>query len=73
MYIDITKDKCPITFVKTKIALEKLGSDEKLTVHIKRGDELNNIASSLEELGFTIESKTYLGKNIYSLVISHTS
>ena len=24
MFIDITKDKCPITFVKTKIAIEKL-------------------------------------------------
>ncbi len=70
MYIDITKDKCPITFVKTKIALEKLSYGEKLTVHIKKGDALNNMPSSLVELGYLIELKTYLGDDIYSLVIS---
>ena len=26
--LDITNDKCPITFVKTKIALEKLKSNQ---------------------------------------------
>ena len=33
--LDITNDKCPITFVKTKIALEKLKSNQYLNVHIK--------------------------------------
>ena len=30
IFLDITKDKCPITFVKTKIALEKLKSEQYL-------------------------------------------
>ena len=70
MYINIIKDKCPITFVKTKIALEKLRKGEKLTVHLKKGDALENMPSSLSELGYFIEQQTYLGENIYSIVIS---
>ena len=28
IFLDITNDKCPITFVKTKIALENLKSNQ---------------------------------------------
>ena len=35
--LDITNDKCPITFVKTKIALEKLKPNQYLNIHIKKG------------------------------------
>ena len=34
--LDITNDKCPITFVKTKIALEKLKPNQYLNIHIKK-------------------------------------
>ena len=40
-FLDLTNDKCPITFIKTKIALEKLKLHEKLTVRINEGDDLN--------------------------------
>ncbi len=70
MYIDIIQDKCPITFVKTKIALEKLKDGEKLTVHLKKGEALENMPNSLSELGYFIEQTNYLGKNIYSIIIS---
>ena len=73
MYIDITEYKCPITFVKTKIALEKLDSGEKLTVHLKKGEALNNMPESLTQLGYVIEQTTYLGEDIYSIIISEAS
>ena len=70
MYIDIIRDKFPITFVKTKIALEKLKDGEKLTVHLKEGEARENMPSSLCELGYFIEQTEYLGKSIYSIIIS---
>lgn len=70
MYIDLTNDKCPITFVKTKIALEKLKIGQKLTVHIKTKEAIKNITSSLSELGYFIEKKDYLGKDTYSILIA---
>ena len=48
IFLDITNDKCPITFVKTKIALEKLKSNQYLNVYIKEGEALDGLPSSLK-------------------------
>ena len=34
MFLDLTKYKCPITFVKAKIALEKLKNKDVLVIKI---------------------------------------
>ena len=70
MFLDITKDKCPITFVKTKLALENLKKEEKLTLEIAGGEELDNLPNSLEELDFKIISKESIGNNKYRLLIA---
>ena len=69
MYINIINDKCPITFVKTKLALDKLKKGEVLTVHIKKGEALESMPLSLKELGYEIIKKESIGKNNYSLQI----
>ena len=56
MFLDLTKYKCPITFVKTKIALEKL-KNEILTIKINQGEDLDNMPESLKEIGFKIIKK----------------
>jgi TusA-related sulfurtransferase len=68
--LDIISDKCPITFVKTKIALEKLSPNQILEVHIKKGEALDGLPSSLKELGFKINKKKEIKQNIYALEIS---
>ena len=50
MFLDITMDSCPITFVKTKIALEKLKVGQSLEVHISAGEALDGLPESLKEL-----------------------
>ena len=67
--LDITKDKCPITFVKTKIALEKLKSNQYLNVYIKKGEALDGLPSSLEELGYRIDNKIKIKDDVFSLKI----
>lgn len=71
--LDITNDKCPITFVKTKIALEKLKSDQYLNVHIKKGEALDGLPSSLKELGYQIDNKIKINNDVFSLEISKKS
>jgi len=44
--IDVTKDHCPMTFVKVKIALEELALGEKLDVLLTPGEPLENIPKS---------------------------
>ena len=70
IFLDITNDKCPITFVKTKIALEKLKSNQYLNIHIKKGDALDGLPSSLKELGYRISNKIKLEDDVFSLEIS---
>ena len=70
IFLDITNDKCPITFVKIKIALEKLKSNQYLNVHIKKGEALDGLPSSLKELGYRINKKIKIKDDIFSIEIS---
>ena len=71
MFLDLTKDKCPITFVKTKIALEKLKNKEKLTVRINEGEDLDSMPESLKEIGYKIVENKKFKKNIVEININH--
>ena len=71
MFLDLTKYKCPITFIKTKIALEKLHKDQFLTVKINEGEDLDNMPESLKEIGFKIIKKERLKKRVVEIVIQH--
>ena len=71
--LDITNDKCPITFVKTKIALEKLNSNQYLNVYIKEGEALDGLPASLKELGYQINNKIKINDDVFSLEISKKS
>ena len=68
--LDITNDKCPITFVKTKIALEKLQANQYLNVYVKEGEALDGLPSSLKELGYQINNKIKINDDVFSLEIS---
>ena len=73
IFLDITNDKCPITFVKTKIALEKLKSNQYLNIYIKKGEALDGLPSSLKELGYRIDNKIKIDNDVFSLEISKKS
>ena len=70
IYLDLINDKCPITFVKTKIALERLNSSQFLEIHICEGEALDGMPSSLKELGFKIVKKELIRDGIYYIRIS---
>ena len=68
--LNIVNDKCPITFVKTKIALEKLLPHQYLAILIKKGEALDGLPSSLKELGYKIEKKEKIKDGVFYLEIS---
>ena len=70
IFLDVTNDRCPITFVKTKIALEKLKSHQYLNLYIKKGESLDGLPESLKELGFIINNIVKISDDIFSLEIS---
>ena len=55
-YLDITGDLCPMTFVKTKLVIEKMQSGDTLVVRLKGFEPLRNVPRSVNELGHSILS-----------------
>ena len=55
-HIDITAELCPLTFVKTKLLIERMQSGETLDVRLKGIEPLRNVPRSVVELGHAILS-----------------
>lgn len=67
-FIDITSDTCPMTFVKTKLKIEKMKPGQVLDVLLNEGEPLKNVPLSAQELGHTILSITPQGTGSTCLV-----
>lgn len=52
--LDITREHCPMTFVKTKIELSKLKAGDILEVLLTEGEPLQNVPKSSTEQGFNV-------------------
>ena len=52
--VDITDVNCPVTFVKTKVALEELDEGQILQVHLNGGEPVQNVPRSLKEEGHEV-------------------
>ena len=49
--LDITRETCPMTFVRTRLALDRLPVGGTLLVHIKGDEPLRNIPRTATEQG----------------------
>jgi TusA-related sulfurtransferase len=68
--LDVTKEHCPMTFVKTKIALSKLQSGDILNVKLLEGEPLENVPKSATEQGFKVLEVTETDKQgVYNIKI----
>ena len=52
--LDITKEYCPMTFVKTKLKLAQIEKGDTLEVLLSEGEPLENVPRSAEEQGFKV-------------------
>ena len=68
-HLDITQDRCPMTFVKTKLELEKLQPGDTLEVLLTAGEPLNNVPRTAAEQGFTVVEQAHVKDNVHRLVI----
>ncbi len=55
-FLDITNEVCPMTFVKTKLMLEKMNPGQMALVHLKGIEPLKNVPLSVKEHGDEIIS-----------------
>lgn len=52
--VDIRGYACPLTWVKTRIALERLGAGEVLEVLLREGEPLENVPRTAAEEGHVV-------------------
>ena len=52
--IDITGEVCPMTFVRTKLKLERMLSGEVLVVRLRGEEPLRNVPRAARDEGHTI-------------------
>jgi tRNA 2-thiouridine synthesizing protein A len=52
--LDVTGLRCPLTWVKTKLALERMVPGERLDVRCAEGEALENVPRSAREAGHEV-------------------
>lgn len=59
-FLDITKDQCPITFLKASLKLEEMNIGSVLKIHLNDGEPFINISKTLKKDGQQIISSSTL-------------
>ena len=70
--IDVRDVSCPITWVRTRIALEKVGVGELVVVLLREGEPLRNVPASAREEGHrvvSVESREDEGPGAWEVVL----
>ena len=67
--LDITDVVCPITFVKTKVALDELEDGQVLSIRIADGEPVQNVPRSVKEEGHKILKLIDHEDGTYSLIV----
>jgi len=52
--LDITRDVCPMTFVKTRIALDRLAPGQTLLVRLRGEEPARNVPRTATEQGHAV-------------------
>ena len=53
--LDVSALRCPMTWVRTKLALERLEPGQTLEVRVPAGEALENVPRSAREAGHLVE------------------
>lgn len=67
--LDITREHCPMTFVKTKIELSKLQAGDLLEVLLSEGEPLDNVPRNAREQGYEVVAVEHLVGTTYKVTI----
>jgi len=68
-FLDITRETCPMTFVKVKLQLAKMEKGQDLEVILNEGEPLDNVPASCEEQGYKVLSIEAVGDGKHRIII----
>ncbi|ACI51858.1 SirA family protein [Gluconacetobacter diazotrophicus PA1 5] len=67
--LDITGETCPMTFVRTRLALDRLPGGGQLRVRLRGTVPLDNVSRSVRQLGHAITEQTDEGDGVHEILI----
>ena len=67
--LDITREHCPMTFVRTKIELSKLQPGDTLEVLLSEGEPLDNVPRNASEQGYQVLSVEHVEGTTHKVTI----
>ena len=67
--LDITREHCPMTFVKTKIELSKLKEGDILEVLLSGGEPHDNVPRNAREQGYNVLSVEHVEGTTHKVTI----
>lgn len=67
--VDITREVCPMTYVRTKLKLETLPDGEELEVLLRGEEPLKSVPRSAREEGHEVLSLTEQEGGVWRLVL----
>ena len=66
--LDLRGTPCPLNFIRTKLALEKLSAGEWLQVDLDAGEPEEMVASGLREAGHRVEQESLEAGSVRLLI-----
>lgn len=67
--LDITAEVCPMTFVRTKLHLERMKQGEILRIRLRDGEPLANVPRALLDHGHEILRMEPLGQSLWLIEV----
>ena len=67
--INLKGEVCPMTFVKTKLAIENLNSGERIKVIFNSSEAKINVPKSLKELNYKVITINDIDENNFYIII----
>jgi tRNA 2-thiouridine synthesizing protein A len=67
--LDITAENCPLTFVRTKLCLERMPDGGLLRVRLRAGEPVENVPRAVADHGHEVLALQPLGADIFELLI----
>jgi TusA-related sulfurtransferase len=67
--LDITKDHCPMTFVKAKLQLEQMEQGDLLEILLTEGEPLGKVPKSCLEQGFEVLEIVQVSGKVHRVIV----
>ena len=67
--LDITTEVCPMTFVRTKLLLERMMPGQTANIRLRGSEPVDNVPRAVRDHGHEVLALTPIGDDIYELMI----